>query len=230
MKLRRHFGTSNHVPKAHGVLHKDSVFTRNTEKLDLKFVLLFKSDLTSYPWLYPSAKPRSEMGTTYSTKCLSSPCFMVWPAFESQEHSSVSIMKQSAEWVHINQHFPQVYRQLKKSTVEKSHEKVLKIIKALLLAWELSPSHMPLSLDCIGGLINQPLFRRRNSTDDSSVWLSPRNTSTIKITRQFAGGPFPFTESFRADIIDSERLRPIVNKIILHNSSKNRQEQLRRGW
>lgn len=138
------------------------------------YLLIFKDDLSSYIWLWPTNSATSEEAADALTTWIGSFGCMDWLVSDQGTHFKNELLGSLASETHTKHHFTTTYTPWANGMVERVCREVLRASRVLLSELKLAEQDWPAVSECIQSIINgaplRRLGRRKNSRD--SVYRS----------------------------------------------------------
>ena len=155
----RPFGESLHASKANEIIHYDFL------KINSKYILVIKDDLSHYVWLKITDSPTAE----FTAKCL-----LEWYSFigipdihvsDNGSHFKNKIISTLRKLMNTRHHFTHAYSPWTNGTVERVNREILTVLRALCSEFRVNYKEWELLVPVVNFVLNHsPLpwmvFRR----------------------------------------------------------------------
>ena len=208
----RPFGHALHAERPNEILHIDYLYLGPSIE-DARYALLIKDDLSSYIWIWPTARATSEHAVDALTTWFA--CFGApeWIVTDQGPHFQNNLLSAMAQEMRVKHHVTTTYSPWANGSIERVCREVLRSCRAVLHEFKLAPQEWPAVTECVQSIINAAPLKRLGlrSPDTPGVFRTPLEVFTSHRPIRPLLRALPFNEYGHLESLDEIRARQITN-------------------
>ena len=210
-KIPRPLSHQMHAMRPNEILHLDFLYM-GSGKDDMKYVLIFKDDFSSYVWLFPAEAANADVAAESLCTWVASFGCPQWLISDQGSHFKNQVVRELSKELRTNHHFTTAYSPWANGTVERVCREVQRTCRALLSEWKLAPQDWPAVLEAIQSILNSSPLKKLGKDKSTNRWRTPHSVFTGQKTSRSLLRALPPSEYFSArntSEVDTRRLLQI---------------------